>query len=188
MDFFKSIKVERPEFNLLGVGEHNVRLIRAEETDSFSQFNGEEKKSLPLWKDRTPQLAVTVVSAEDGKSGGLTHRLNGLGYIKYNDLSDDQKESGDYEDVQGYACVLNEEGDLVRIMSEERSKQCKNILNQFAAAVGGKEGDNLGDTLTRAIANKTTFKATVVNDEYDGKEQLRLSRFKAVANVMTELE
>ena len=188
MDFFKSMQVERPEFNLLPVGEHVVRLIRAEETDSFSQFNGEQKKKDFGWKDRTPQLAITVVAAEEGKSGGMTHRLNGLGYVKYNDLSDAQKESGEYEDIGGYACSANEDGQLVREISPEHTKQCKNILNQFAASIGAQAGDSLGDVLTRAIANQTKFRVTVFNDEYDGREQLRLTRFKAVTNVMSELE
>ena len=187
MDFFKSMQVERPEFNLLPVGEHIVRLIRFEETTSFSQFNGEAKKKDFGWADPTPQLAITVVAAEEGKSGGMTHRLNGQGYLKYNELSDEQKASGEYEEIGGYACTANEDGVIVRILSPEHTKQCRNILNQFAASLGAKEGENLGDVLTSAIANQTKFKVTVVNDEYEGREQLRLSRFKAVANVISEL-
>ena len=188
MDFFKSMQVERPEFNLLPVGEHIVRLIRAEETDSFSQFNGEQKKKAFAWSDRTPQLAITVVAAEEGKSGGMTHRLNGLGYVKFSELSDEQKESGEYEDMNGYACSANEDGEIVRTVSEQHTKQCRNILNQFAAAIGAREGENFGDAVTRAIASQVKFRVTVVNDEYEGREQLRLTRFKAVANVMSELE
>lgn len=187
-DFFKSLQVERPEFNLLPVGEHVVRIIRAEETNSFSQFNGEAKKKDFGWKDATPQLAITVVAAEEGKSGGLTHRLNGLGYLKYSELNDKQRESGQFEDIGGYACQLNEDGDIVRTMSEQHTKQCKNIINQFAASLGAREGENLGDVLTRAIAEQVKFRVTIVNDEYDGREQLRLSRFKAIATVMEELE
>lgn len=187
MDFFLSKKVERPQFNLLAAGEHVVRLIRAEETDSFSQFNGEAKGKVTAWKDATPQLAITVVAAEKGKSGGLTHRLNGLGYTKWNQLSDAQKESGDYEEQGGYACALNEDGILVREVSPEATKACNNILNQFAAAIGAKEGESLGDAIAKAIAQETPFRVTIINDEYNEKEQLRMQRFKAVAASVPEL-
>jgi hypothetical protein len=187
MDFFLSKKVERPQFNLLAAGEHVVRLIRAEETDSFSQFNGEPKSKETAWKDATPQLAITVVAAEKGKSGGLTHRLNGLGYVKDKDLSDAQRESGDYQIEGGYACTLNEDGILVREVSPDATKACNNILNQFASAIGAKEGENLGDAIQRAIAQETPFRVTIVNDEYQEKEQLRMQRFKAVAAAVPEL-
>lgn len=187
MDFFLSKKVERPQFNLLAAGEHLVRVIRAEETDSFSQFNGEAKAILPAWKDACPQLAVTYVAAEQGKSGGITHRFNGLSYVKWNQLSDAQKESGEYEEHGGYACTINEDGLLVREVSPEGVKACDNILNQFASAIKAKEGENLGDAIQRAIAEQTVLRITVVNDEYEGKEQLRVQRFKAVAAAVPEL-
>lgn len=186
-DFFLNRKVEKPQFNLLTAGEHIVRLIRYEETDSFSQFNGEAKSKVTAWKDATPQLAITVVAAEKGKSGGLTHRFNGLGYVKTKDLNDEQRESGAYEDEGGYACTLNEDGILVREVSPEATKACNNILNQFAAAIKAKEGESLGDSMDRAIAQEIPFRITVVNDEYEGKEQLRMQRFKAVAAEVPEL-
>lgn len=180
MDFFKDFKVSKPEFNLLPTGEHVVRIIRMEETDSFSQFNGEAKLKLPAWKDATPQLAITVVAAEEDKSGGLTHRFNGRGYVRYDDLSDKQKKSGDYEDHDGYACTLNEDGLLVRIISEENTKSCANILNQFAAAVGIKEGTSLEKGLSKAIADQSQLRTTIINEPYEGRDQLRLTRFKGI--------
>ena len=180
MDFFKDFKVSKPEFNLLPAGEHVVRMIRAEEVTSFQQFSGDEKINLPAWKDATPQLAITVVAAEEGKSGGLTHRFNGRGYTKMNELSKEQRDSGEYEDHEGYACSLNEDNMLVREVSEQHTKECANIINQFANALGIKEGTKLGKALTNAIANQTKFRVTVVNKPYQGKDQLRLERFKAV--------
>lgn len=183
MDFFKDFKVSKPEFNLLPAGEHIVRMIRAEEVTSFQQFSGDEKVKLPDWKDATPQLAITVVSAEEGKSGGLTHRFNGRGYVKMSELSKEQRESGEYEDKQGYACSLNEDNLLVREVSEQHTKECANIINQFAGAIGIKEGSKLGKALAQAIADQTTFRVTVVNVPYEGKDQLRLTRFKALSAV-----
>lgn len=180
LDFFAGFKVSKPEFNLLPVGEHIVRLIRAEEVTSFQQFNGDEKIKLPEWKDATPQLAVTVVAAEEGKSGGLTHRFNGRGYVKMSELSKEQRESGNYEDKQGYACSLNEDNLLVREVSDVHTKECANIINQFANALGMKEGQKLGKALNQAIADQVKFRVTVVNKPHEGKDQLRLERFKAV--------
>ena len=186
MDFFANFKVSKPEFNLLPIGEHELRVIRAEEVTSFQQFSGDEKLELPEWKDATPQLAITVVAAEKGKSGGLTHRFNGRGYVKMSELSKEQRESGEYEDKEGYACSLNDDGQLVREVSEQHTKECANIINQFAASLGFVPTDKkdkstlLGAQLVKAIENGTTFKATVVNKPYKGKDQLRLASFKAV--------
>lgn len=183
LDFFAGFKVSKPEFNLLPAGEHVVRMIRAEEVTSFQQFSGDEKVKLPEWKDATPQLAITVVAAEEGKSGGLTHRFNGRGYVKMSELSADQRKSGDYEDKEGYACSLNDDGILVREVSEQHTKECANIINQFANSLGIKEGAKLGKALAVAIADQTKFRTTVVNKPYQGKDQLRLERFKAISAV-----
>jgi hypothetical protein len=189
-DFFKNFKVSKPEFNLLPVGDHVVRLIRAEEVTSFQQFNGDEKIELPAWKDATPQLATTIVAAEEGKSGGLTHRFNGRGYLKMSELSKKQLASGDYEDVQGYACSMNSDDQLVREVSEQHTKECANIINQFANALGVKEGSKLGPALQKAIADQTKFRVTVVNEPYKDKDQFRLSRFRpmtvAIAAVLED--
>lgn len=181
MDFFKDFKVSKPEFNLLPVGEHVVKMIRAEGVTSFQQFSGDEKDELPEWKDATPQLAITVVTAEEGKSGGLTHRFNGRGYTKMDELTAEQVASGKYEDKKGYACSLNDDDLLVREVSEKHTKECANIINQFAAAIGANEKEKLGVALTRALAEGTQFRVTVINKPYAGKDQLRLSRFKVMS-------
>lgn len=193
MDFFNDFKVSKPEFNLLPVGEHVVRLIRAEQVTSFQQFSGDEKIKLPEWKDATPQLAVTVVAAEEGKSGGLTHRFNGRGYVKMSELSKEQRESGNYEDKEGYACSLNEDGLLVREMSEQHTKECANIINQFAIALGAtdaqiKKGLTLGKLLPQAIADQVKFRVTVVNKPHLGRDQFRLERFKVMSAVTVKAD
>lgn len=185
MNYFDDFVVSKPEFNLLAVGDQIVRIIRAEQVTSFQQYSGDEKVTLPEWNDQTPQLAITIVSAEEGKSGGLTHRFNGMGYLKMPELSKAQVKSGSYEDKQGYACSLNEDGLLVREKSELHTKECANILNQFAAALGIKEGQKLGKELPRIIADQVTFRVTVINKPYNGKDQLRLTGFKAIGAGVT---
>ena len=182
-DFFKKFKVSRPEFALLPVGEQIVRLLRTEEMNSFQQYNGTPKDELPEWQNATPQLAVTVVAAEEGKNGGLTHRFNGCGYVKHDELSDKEIKSGNYVNVDGYACYKDDDKDLVRKESDERTQACANIMNQFAAALQVEEETDLLEGLNQAITEQTPFRVTVTNDPYDGKDQLRLSRFRSIAKV-----
>lgn len=189
MDFFKSFKVAEPQFVSLEPGNHRVRLVKYEETSSFMKLSGDPKDNLPEWKDPTPQLAITVVAVTKGKSGGMTHRLNGLGYKKYSELTNEELESGDYSDSHGYAVSADAEGDPVREVSDEHSKECNNIMNQFAAALQIPVGSKLEKGLDKAIADKLEFDIVVVNEPYEGRDQLRISRFKAVkAKVEASLE
>lgn len=182
-DFFKKFKVAKPEFALLAVGEQIVRLLRIEEMNSFQQYNGTPKDELPEWQNATPQLAVTVVAAEEGKNGGLTHRFNGCGFEKYDDLTDKQIKSGKYVNVGGYACYKDGDDDLVRLESEENTKACANIMNQFAAALQIEEEMELIEGLQQAIADQIPFRVTVTNEPHNGKDQLRLNRFRSIIKV-----
>ena len=184
MEFFKSFKVSEPSFMTLEAGKHIVRLIKYEETNSFLKLSGETKDNLPEWIDHCPQLAVTVVTTEKGKSGGLTHRFNGQGYLKVSELTEDQLESGDYTDIGGYACITDDDGNYNRVPSEEHTKECANILNQFANALKIPVKTKLEKGLDEAIANKIEFEITVVNEPYEGKDQLRINRFKQIKAVV----
>jgi len=183
MDFFKDFKVAKPEFQLLPEGEQVVRLLRVELLNSFQQYNGTAKDELPQWENATPQLAVTVVASEEGKNGGMTHRFNGCGYRKYDELTKAEKDSGKYEDIDGYACYTDDEGDMIREEDPDRTEKCANIINQFASALQIEEGEDLMPALNRAIEDQVAFRVTVVNEPYEGKDQFRLTRFRALATV-----
>lgn len=178
-DFFKKFKVAKPAFQVLSEGEHVVRATKFAVTDSFMQYNGTQKDELPEWANATPQLAITVVDV-NGK-GGLTHRLNGCGFVKFDDLTSEQLESGNYTEINGYACYEDKDGDTVRLECPDKTEACANIMNQFATALGIAEGTNIIKGLERAIEDKYEMRVTVVNDSYEGKDQYRLSKFKAVA-------
>lgn len=186
MDYFNDFKVEKPEFQLLPEGEQLVRVIRRTVLNSFQQYSGQPKEDLPEWQNATPQLAITVVAAEEGKNGGLTHRFNGCGYRKYDELSEKEMKSDKYENVEGYACYKDKDSDLVRETDKDRTKSCSNILNQFAASLRIKEGDSLMEGIDNAILNKTPFRVTVTNELYNGKDQFRLNRYRAAAAVAVD--
>ena len=187
MDFFSKIKVSKPTgFQSLKAGEHVVRLAKYQQTDSSLQFDGKAKDVAHDYLDATPQLAITVV--EVNGAGGLTHRLNGCGYVKFDDLSEKDLESGLYVDVEGYACFEDNDGDLVRKQSEEKTAICTDILMQFVTALGIAEGTALIKGLDKAIEDKYEMRITVTNEPYEGKDQLRISKFNTVAVLETKAD
>ena len=194
--FFSNVVVETPELQLLPAGKNIVRLFRHEELDSFTQYSGEPKAQEKDYDIPTPQLAITVVSAEDGKSGGLTHRFNGLGYVKADELTEEQKKDERYSEVDGFACCMHaydeksgqyvvdlEKGDVLgRIVDTKRTQSCKNIMMQFARSAGLVEEQGFLNELDRIEADPdATFEVTVSVEEYNGKDQYRLTNFKPVS-------
>jgi hypothetical protein len=165
-----------PEFQKLPEGSHGVRLVSYKETDSFHNYDGSMKEVLPEYCNPCEQLAITVVSVA-GK-GGITHRLNMEGYTKFADLTDKEVQSGKFTDIAGYACAVNPKTKkLERIPDAGKTVTCENILDQFFSAVQLKEGSTIND-LDTAIADKYPFEIVVVNEPYDGADQLRISRFR----------
>ena len=188
MGYFKQKSVVKPEFQALPEGEHIVRLSRAEEVDSFTAFSGEPKPELPAWTNPTDQLAYTVVSAEEGKVGSLTDRLNGQGWKKMKDLTEKERQSGKFESIDGWACkTVNNK--IVRVEDKEKTQICDNIAMQFATAIGIEESEDegaFGQGLEDAIESRTTFRVTVKVENYDGKDQYRITRFKSVSQVVVD--
>jgi hypothetical protein len=166
-----------PEFQKLPEGVQKVRLVSYKETDSFHNYDGSLKNELPEWANPCEQLAITVVSTS-GK-GGLTHRLNMEGYVKFSELTTEEVKSGKFTDVNGYACAKNKSGKLVRIVDEGKTKTCENILDQAFAAIGMEEGSGVAD-LDTAIADKKEFDILVVNEPYEGADQLRIKSFRKI--------
>ena len=181
---WESFETSKPEFNLLPEGEHNLRIIRFEILNSFLQYNGAPKEDLPAYQNPCPQVAITVVAADEGKSGGLTFRLNRVGFVKMSELP--EKEQKKHEDIDGWACSKDDDGDLVRSMDPEKTKACENIINQLAGALGIPVGSNFLDALEEARENQTMFRGTVTNEPYDGKDQFRLGRFRTATVVAAE--
>jgi hypothetical protein len=179
MGRLSNYKSKAPEFQKLGEGTFNVRLVTVKETDSAHNYDGTVKEKLPEYVDVTEQLAITVVSTE-GK-GGMTHRLNGEGYLRFSELTDEEVKSKKFVNINEYACAKNAQGKLERIPDEKKTAACDNIIDQFMAAIQMPEGSGLDDITDEAIAKRTEFQIVVVNDEWDGKDQFRIKAFKKVA-------
>jgi hypothetical protein len=177
MSKLSNYQSKAPEFMKLSEGNHDVRLVSYKETDSFHNYDGSLKAELPEYSNPCEQLAITLVAI---KGGGITHRLNLEGYVKFSELTTKEIQSGKFSDVNGFACAINQKTKkLERIVDENKTVTCMNIVDQFFASVGLKEGSTLND-LNTAIAEKMPLSITVVNDPYDGQDQLRIKSFRKV--------
>jgi hypothetical protein len=179
-----SYKSKTPVFAKLPTGANKVRLVSFRPTDSFHNYDGTLKETLPDYTNPCEQLAITVVSTE-GK-GGLTHRLNLEGYVPFSKLSAAEIESGKFTDVSGYACAVNPKSkELNRIPDPANTAVCEGIMDQLFAALGMAEGSGIED-LDAIIAEKKEFIVNVTNEPYEGKDQLRISQFKKAAVAVVE--
>jgi len=160
--------------NLLPAGEHRVKVIQGMEIDSFTSHDGTKKDKEFPWVSPTDQFLIHVVSVEN--KGSLIHRLQGQGWKKFADLTDEEIKSKRFTNLEDYACVKGKLG-MERIEDAGKTAQCDRIMDRFMNAIGAEEGSGL-DAVDKAIADKTEFMIVVVNDEYEGKDQLKISSFK----------
>jgi len=177
MGKFSSYSSSPVTFNLLPVGEHRVKIIQGIETDSFTSHDGSRKDKVYPWVNPTDQFLIYVVSVEE--KGSLIHRLQGQGWKKFSELTDNEIKSKKFTNLEGYACVEGKLG-MERILDTTKTAQCDRIFDRFMNALNAPAGSGL-DYIDQAIADKTEFMVIVTNDEYEDKDQLRISRFKSVA-------
>ena len=174
---FDSYKSEKTTFTQLPEGKQRMKLVAIVMLNSFLNHDGSvksEDKKKP-WADSTPQMAITVVGVDN--KGGMTHRLNGLGYKRFSELTKEQQESGKFQNCEGYACVKDKAGRLVRIEDKAKTEQCSNILNELFYAVGLPEGSTI-DNLQDKCAQAPEFIAEVVKDSYKEKDNFKLIKFR----------
>jgi hypothetical protein len=178
----KTSSVEVNDFVSLQAGNHDVRIGKFAVIDSFDKnTKGEQKDVLPEWSDATDQLFLTFV----GEKGAISTRLNLQGYVKMSDLTATEIKAKKAIDKNGYACVKNQDGHLVRIEDPARTETALGIVDQLTSALGIDEGITLGDALEKAVEEKLILNIYVKSEVYEGKTQLRVSSFKhAKENVM----
>jgi len=115
--------------------------------------------------------------------------MQGQGWLKFADLTDEEVKSKKFINVNDYACA-KVDGKLMRIEDTAKTATCDRIFDRFMNAIGAEPGSGL-DAVDEAIANKTEFMVIVTNDEYEGKDQLRIAGFKPApkeAEVFNDLE
>ena len=162
--------------NLLPVGEHRVRMIEGFETDSFTSHDKTPKDKEFGWINPTDQFLIHVVSVEN--KGSLIHRLQGQGWKRFDALTDEEVKSKKFTNVDGYACIKTKSG-VERVEDETKTAQCGRIFDRLMNAIGAPVGSDIG-AIDQAIADKTEFMVIVVNDEYEGKDSLKIASFKPV--------
>jgi hypothetical protein len=109
-----------------------------------------------------------------------------MGYTPFSKLSAEQIESGDYVDINGYACMLNPATNkLERLEDDQNEEVCDGILDQFFASLGVPEGSGI-EALDEVIASKKIFSINVTNEPFEGRDQLRISRFMKAKAVVAE--
>lgn len=127
----------------------------------------ELKTTVPPWKDATEQLAVVF---KNDKGVG-TRRFNATGYVRFDELSDEERPNYTEMGEDGYA-VHNETG--MRVVSEERTKQCHNILNQFMEACGLPIGSKIESLAGCNVSAEVKIKT------YDNKDVPVIGSFRPV--------
>lgn len=184
----KDFVVTKPEFTSLGKGNVIVRIGRFELLTSFdADFRGTPKQNMPKWNDSTAQVAITFTSAEPEKPGAITHRFNTRGFVRMDDLTEDQlaalkKKYGEVAEDQGYLLV-KKDGQLVRAKDEARTKSALNILNSLMYAIGCPEGSGI-NALKKAREEGSLVGIEVVGEIVPGtdREVLKVApRFRSVS-------
>jgi len=175
---------------MLPYGDHDAKIVKIWVTDSQhkSSSDSDLKKAeeLGAWRDPVKQLAVTFqgIDPDTGKPIGIiTRRFQTTGYVKYEELEDLGYNPDDYffSPQEGYAI---HEQTLTRVVSEVRTKQALNILNEFLENAGVAEGTQLEtqEQLEEALIGKMVH-ITVSRRTYDGKDRGEVTRIKAYADV-----
>lgn len=184
-NFFNSFQVSKPEMTLLTAGEHRVRILSIRMTDADHKLDGNVKDNPKPWVDVHQQLAVTFGAI---KGGLITNRFNSKGFERYDELTDAQRASGLFQNIEGFACTQNKKGQLQRAESVAKTTECINIINKFAASLGVAEGESLLESIDAAIADKRELVIIVKADSYKGKDQVVVSGYKKVADVTASKE
>lgn len=172
--YFKQETAE-PEFKDLTPGEYQVTIQGLKVLDSrIKDWKGTKKTNLPKYVDFTPQIGVRLVSVNG--EGSIVHRFSLLAFLKWDNLSQEEQESGKYEPVNGYACIEAEDGELERVPSEAGMSGVNNIQAQVAHALG-LTGQQFAVALDTAMQEKTVFGIRVEPHEYEGKIYPRVAGF-----------
>jgi len=184
--YFKQETAE-PEFKDLSPGEYNVTIQGLKVLDSrIKDWKGTKKSVLPKYVDFTPQIGVRFVSTEG--EGSIVSRFNLLAFDKWDDLTPEEQESGKYEPVGEYACVKDDDGELIRTPSESGMVTVNRIQASVAHALG-MTGESFALALDKAMQEKVVFGIRVEPHQYKGQVYSRVvSYFPVKAEIEADTE
>lgn len=166
---FGSFVSTASESNQLTEGTHAVRVYSVEQTNSFLNSDGTEKKGNRGWSNPTGQVLIKFCT-EDMKLWH-THRLIMEAWKKGDTLTKAELKSGKFDTAGRYA--INS-ATKERISDPEGTAKCMSIVNEFFNALGMVEGST---DITAAIADKRLLTIKIVNKPYLDEEQLKIVKF-----------
>lgn len=166
---FGSFTSTAVQSNQLGEGTHAVRVYSVEQTNSFLNSDGSEKKEDRPWSNPTRQVMIKFCTAD--MKLWHTHRAQLDAWRKGDTLTKAELKSGKFEVAGRYAI---DSKTRERIVDEEGVAKCMSIINEFFNALKMEEGSS---DITEAIADMRLLTIKIVNKPYLDEEQLRISRF-----------
>lgn len=161
-------KTELPTFTNLPEGEHEVKFNELKVLFSDTNWDGTKKEKENPFKDRGIQIGYRLVSTEG--NGSIIGRHNMQSFVRMEDLTDQQAESGDYHDVNGMACT-EKDGEYTRVISETRQAKNQSLQNSMTYAVGEEEQE-FSIALNSALEKETAFIIKVVEETHNDKKQM----------------
>jgi len=187
--------------SLLKIGRQNVCIISMHElTDRHNDLSGGRKDFNPeLYIDETEQIALIY----GNDNGVLTNRYNLTGFIKFAELDDtagliningyackkanikwndapaEIKASDEYFEKKGFVATKKDGKDIkasfpTRLISEKRTEACINIISDVASATGAAMGDDIEESLSNAISERTELSVEVYEDTFGDKTNLKI--------------
>lgn len=155
--------------NQLGAGTHAVRVYSAEQTNSFLNADGTEKKEDRLWTNPGRQVLIKFCTAD--MKLWSTFRAQIDAWRKADTLTKAELKSGKYEAAGRYAILS---ATRERIIDPEGVEKCMSIINEMFNALGLPEGST---DITPAIQDRRLLTIKIANKPYLDEEQLRIVKF-----------
>lgn len=184
MSIFSNYKSQAPQFQQVPEGVHTFNLVQVLfDLDSHHNWDGSEKDDTPSYQP-CPQIGVLLKCDK----GVIPYRFNGETYLKWKDLTEKQRNSGKYEELNGFAIVAKTGLREPLDDDHETSQKARAIFDDFVRALGYPEGSGL-EVLERAIEEKVQFQAKVsIRKEEGFNDQLKVGSWKAIKKPETEPE
>lgn len=172
---------EEVSSQVLPAGEHRCVLLKAYVIHSMMDNKGNPKENKTTeYQDVTTQVYTEFGSTEN--KGAIANRYNIEGFLAYDKLSDEEKESGKFTcSEDGYA-MIEKNGKFYRVNSEENTAAAHRILSDAFKAMGIPVGSGL-EAMDDVIAEKREVIVVVKDNDYNGKTTQVVSHLKTAVAV-----